>query len=97
MSVTPPTDDELNTLIRARLAGIGIDLSQLHPSDRNPETGSPSQASVLSSLRSFLRNTVPQISGWTPPADGPDAMKLQQQLAPPDTYPSITAGRTEGQ
>lgn len=95
MSVQPPTDAELDTYIRARLAGIGVDLDQLDSEDRDPETGSPSQASVLSSIRELLRETVPAISDWEPPVPddaGNDVHGLAQQAPPPLLYPSITRG-----
>jgi hypothetical protein len=57
MAVTPPTDDELNTYIRSRLALLGIDISVL------PES---QQTSLLSSCRSILRGTVVTISTYTP-------------------------------
>jgi len=57
MAVTPPTDDELNTYIRARLALLSIDISVL------PES---QQTSLLSSCRTILRNTVVAISSYTP-------------------------------
>jgi hypothetical protein len=100
MAIVPPTDAELNTLIRARLAVIGIDLDQLHPTQTNPDTGSPSQASVLASLRSFLRSTVPSISSWQPhvPVGAPaDADRLAQQQAAPALYPSILTAWTDGE
>ena len=98
MAIVPPTDQELDVHIRARLALVGIDLSQLHPTATDPVTGSPSQASVLSSLRSFLRGTVPGVSAWLPatPA-GPDAARLAQQQAPPSLYPSILTAWTDGE
>ncbi|NHC14540.1 hypothetical protein [Motilibacter deserti] len=91
MAIVPPTDAELDTLIKARLALIGIDLSQLHPTQTDPVTGSPSQASILSSLRSFLRGTVPPISNWLPASGvtGADSDRVVQQAAPPAEYPSI--------
>lgn len=100
MALVPPTDEELNTLIRARLALLGIDLSQLHPTTSDPETGSPSQASVLSSLRSFLRGTVPAISAWQPAVpvgEAADAPRLAQQQAAPALYPSILTAWTDGE
>ena len=52
MAITPPTDAELNTYIKARLALIGIDLATLPVSD----TSAPAdQTRVLSSVRNFLR------------------------------------------
>ena len=100
MAIVPPTDEELNTLIRARLALVGIDLTQLHPTAPDPVTGSPSQASVLSSLRTFLRGTVPAVSTWLPavPAGDPaDAARLAQQQAAPALYPSILTAWTDGE
>jgi hypothetical protein len=90
----PPTDDELNTLIRARLASVGIDLDQLPAgTTADPETGAPGRDSVLSSLRSFMRGTVPALAAYqlpaptgTQPADEP---ALSQQRAPM-LYPSIS-------
>jgi len=52
-----PTDDELNTYIRARLALLSIDISVL------PES---TQTSLLSSCRGILRGTVVTISSYTP-------------------------------
>ncbi len=40
MPPTPPTDAELNTMIPARLASVGIDLDQL-PTTSDPATGTP--------------------------------------------------------
>ena len=98
MAIAPPTDEELNALIRARLALVGIDLSQLHPTATDPQTGSPSQASVLTSLRAFLRGTVPAVSSWLPAAPaGADAARLAQQQAPPALYPSILTAWTDGE
>ena len=87
-----PTDAELDTLITARLALVGIDLGQL-PTEPDPATGSPTRAQALTSLRAFLTATVPVISAWLPPAAGPDALIYSQQLDPPAMYPSIDAGR----
>ena len=91
LAIVPPTDAELDTLIKARLALIGIDLSQLPATTSDPVTGAPSQSSVLASLRSFLRGTVPPISNWLPApgVTGPDANRVVQQSAPPAEYPSI--------
>jgi hypothetical protein len=57
MAVTPPTDDELDTYIRSRLALLSIDISVL------PES---QQTSLLSGCRNILRTTVPTISAYTP-------------------------------
>jgi hypothetical protein len=100
MPLTPPTDAELDTMIRARLAALGIDLNQLPAgSTSDPETGSPGQAAVLASLRSFMRSTVAELSAYQLPfagaAGNADPMLLSQQAAPPALYPSIdTARRT---
>lgn len=94
MAPTPPTDDELNIMIRARLASVGIDLDQLPPgTERDPQTGSPGRDSALASLRSFMRTTVDTLSAYQLPApDGTDpaqAAELSQQAAP-ILYPSIS-------
>jgi hypothetical protein len=92
MAPIPPTDDQLNTMIRARLASVGIDLDQL-PATADPVTGTPSLNSVLSSLRSFMRSTVPTLAAYQLPGpDGTDpaqAAELSQQGPPPALYPSI--------
>lgn len=87
-----PTDDQLDTLITARLALVGIDLGQL-PEQPDPVTGAPTRLQALVSLRAFLTATVPAISAWSPPATGPDAPRYAQQLDPPSLYPSIDSGR----
>jgi hypothetical protein len=94
--VTPPapTDAELNVLIRARLASLGIDLDQLPPgTTADPETGSPGRDSVLASLRSFMRGTVATLAAYQLPApagsDPATAAALSQQRAPM-LYPSIS-------
>lgn len=94
MAATPPTDEELNVMIRARLASVGVDLDQLPPGTvRDPVTGSPGQDSVLASCRSFIRGTVAELSAYElPPPDGTDpsiADELSQQRAPM-LYPSIS-------
>jgi hypothetical protein len=98
MPPVPPTDDELNTMIRARLASIGIDLDQL-PASTDPVTGTPALDSVLSSLRNFMRSTVPTIAGYQLPApEGTDpaaAAELSQQGPAPVLYPSILTAWTE--
>ncbi|SCF00849.1 hypothetical protein GA0074695_2840 [Micromonospora viridifaciens] len=92
MAPTPPTDAELNTLIRARLAALGIDLNQLPPgSTPDPETGSPGQDSVLASLRSFLRGTVAALAAYQMPTPGttdPAVGKALSQQHVPILYPS---------
>jgi hypothetical protein len=88
----PPTDDELDTLIRARLALLGIDLDQLPPGTAaDPETGAPGRETALASLRSFLRTTVLPLSAYRFDADP----ALAQQTAPPLLYPSITHAWTD--
>jgi hypothetical protein len=94
MAPTPPTDDELNVMIRARLASVGVDLDQLPPGTvPDPVTGSPGRDSVLASLRSFVRGTVEELSAYQLPApDGTNpslADELSQQRAPM-LYPSIS-------
>lgn len=70
----PPTDAELDAYIKARLALVGIDLGQLPLSDPSAPAD---QTRVLSSLRNFLRGTVPVISNYLadvqqfPPAEYP--------------------------
>jgi hypothetical protein len=61
MAITLPTDEELNTFILARLATIGIDISTLPVSDSSAPAD---QTRVLSSLRSFIRNSSPEISQY---------------------------------
>lgn len=91
MPPTPPTDDELDTLIRARLALLGIDLDQLPPgTTADPVTGAPGRDTALASLRSFLRTTVVQVSSYRFGADP----ALAQQVAPPLLYPSIVSAWT---
>ncbi|MEU1607986.1 hypothetical protein [Micromonospora matsumotoense] len=94
MAPTPPTDAELDVLIRARLASLGIDLAQLPPgTTADPQTGSPGQDTVLASLRSFVRGTVGTLAAYQPPApagtDPAVARALSQQPAPM-LYPSIS-------
>lgn len=93
MAPPQPTDDELNVMVRARLASVGIDLDQLPPgTDRDPVTGSPGRDSVLRSLRSYLRSTVAELSAYRlPPPEGTagDDAALSQQRAPM-LYPSVS-------
>jgi len=92
MAPNPPTDDELNALIRARLALLGIDLDQLPPgTEADQVTGAPGQETALASLRSFLRSTVGPLAAYR---FGTDAA-LAQQTAPPLLYPSITHAWTD--
>jgi hypothetical protein len=98
MAPTPPTDAELNTFIRARLASLGIDLDQLPPGTAaDPETGSPGRDSVLASLRSFVRGTVAALAAYQMPAPAgtePIVAKALSQQPAPMLYPSIsTIGR----
>lgn len=91
MAPKPPTDDELNALIRARLALLGIDLDQLPPGTAaDPVTGAPGRDTALANLRSFLRTTVLPLAAYR---FGPDP-SLAQQVAPPLLYPSITEAWT---
>jgi hypothetical protein len=71
----PPTDAELDTLIRARLALIGIDLAQLPLSDPSAPAD---QTRVMNSLRNFLRTTPPVVSDYSPSV----------QDHPPVVYPA---------
>ncbi len=94
MPPTPPTDAELDVLIRARLALVGIDIDQLPPGTQpDPVTGSPGRDTVFRSLRAFLRGTVTTISAYqVPPPAGTDpayVAPLSQQRAPL-LYPSIS-------
>ncbi|ROP27064.1 hypothetical protein EDC03_2992 [Pseudokineococcus lusitanus] len=94
-------DAELDTLIRTRLALVGVDLTQL-PTEPDPATGSPTQAQAYASLRTFLAGplvdgvrqggALQALARWTPPAPSPE---LAQQEAAPSLYPSITAAWTE--
>jgi hypothetical protein len=90
LSLSQPTDAELDVMIRARLASIGIDLDQLPAgSTADPDTGSPGRDSVLASLRGFMRTTVLPLSSYTFASDA----ALAQQVAPPKLYPSIDVAR----
>ncbi|MFF4832879.1 hypothetical protein [Streptomyces sp. NPDC001315] len=86
----PPTQDQLDTYVRTRLALAGFDLSLL-PEQADPATGVPTRAQVIASLRSFVASTPGAIAGWTPPADSPASA---QQASPPLLYPSITEAWT---
>lgn len=91
MPPTPPTDDELNTLIKARLAVLGIDLDQLPPGTAaDPATGAPGRDTALAALRIFLRTTVATLSAYRFGSDP----ALAQQVAPPLLYPSIVTAWT---
>ena len=94
MTARPPTDAELDAMIMARLASMGIDLTQLAPGTASdPETGSPGRDAALRTLRSFVRGTVERISEYMFPAvpggTREDASALSQQTAVPTMYPSI--------
>lgn len=104
MPVPTPSDAELDAYIKARLALAGVDLSQLPPTQTDPVTGAPSQASVLASLRSFVAGSAnaqgvrtggsPRvINRWQPTAASD---QLAQQEAPPALYPSIYSAWTDG-
>jgi hypothetical protein len=80
-TTVPPTDAELDVLIRARLQLIGIDLGQLPLSDPS----APDQTRVMSSLRNFLRSTPKTISDYAPSV----------QDHPPVVYPSPFTAWTE--
>jgi hypothetical protein len=90
---TPPTDAELDVLIRARLALVGIDLDQLPPGTQpDPVTGSPGRESVLASLRAFLRGTVTTLSAYqvpVAPGTAPELVVPLSQQRAPMLYPSI--------
>ena len=94
MAPTPPTDAELDTLIRARLAAVGIDLDQLPAGTvPDPVTGSPGRDSVLASLRSFIRGTVAILSSYqlpVPAGTDPAHVKPLSQQPAPMLYPSIS-------
>ncbi len=80
MAPTPPSDAELDVMIRARLAAVGIDLDQLPPgTTADPVTGTPGRDSVLASLRSFMRGTVNTLASYEA---GPEHA--------PMLYPSIS-------
>jgi len=91
MAATSPTDSELDIMIRARLASLGIDLDQLPPGTAaDPSTGSPGRDSVLASLRSFVRGSVATLAAYQMPTPaGSDSAALSQQRAPM-LYPSIS-------
>jgi hypothetical protein len=71
----PPTDAELDALIRARLRLVGIDLEQLPVSDPSAPAD---QTRVMNSLRNFLRSTPKTISDYAPSV----------QDHPPVVYPA---------
>lgn len=81
MAIIPPTDDELNTLILARLANIGIDITTLPVSDSSAPAD---QTRVLSSVRGFIRNSA-QISQYV----------ADIQEVPPVMYPAELSAWSE--
>ncbi|GAA1676793.1 hypothetical protein GCM10009733_087090 [Nonomuraea maheshkhaliensis] len=93
MAPPAPTDAELDTAIRARLAILGIDLDQLPPgTTADPETGAPGRDTVMASLRSFMRGSVAALAAYRLPApDGtsPAAEPALSQQRAPMLYPSI--------
>jgi hypothetical protein len=86
------SDDALDTLITTRLALAGVDLTQL-PEVADPATGVPTREQAMTSLRTFLRDTVPAINAWQPPVASPEAA---QQAAAPLLYPSIATAWAPG-
>ena len=80
--MAPPTDAELDAMIRARLQLIGIDLAQLPVSDPSAPAD---QTRVMSSLRNFLRTTPPVVSDYSPSV----------QDHPPVVYPAPFTAWTE--
>ena len=97
MTLSQPTDAELDVMIRARLASIGIDIDQLPAgSQPDPETGSPGRDTALAGLRSFVRTTIVPLAAYqfaVPEAGPDDRAALAQQVAPPALYPSIDIER----
>jgi hypothetical protein len=71
----PPTDAELDALIRACLQLVGIDLNQLPVSDPSAPAD---QTRIMASLRNFLRTTPKTISDYAPDV----------QNHPPVVYPA---------
>src|SRR5258708_5867547 len=88
-----PTDEQLDTYIRARLALAGVDLNQL-PESSDPTTGAPTRSQALDSLRTFVKSPPPAIANWAPSASGAWAAAYAQQASPPLEYPSITEAWT---
>lgn len=87
------TDAQLDAMIEARLALLGIDLGQLPPgTEPDPATGSPGRDTAMAALRDFSRERLPQLARYrlpTPPLgrDGDDHDR--QQSFPPLLYPSV--------
>jgi hypothetical protein len=82
MPPIPPTDAELDAMILARLALVGIDLEQLPLSDPSAPAD---RTRVMSSLRNFLRSTPPAISAYSPSV----------QDHPPVVYPAPLTAWTD--
>jgi hypothetical protein len=98
VTLSQPTDAELDVMIRARLASIGIDIDQLPAgSQPDPETGSPGRDTALASLRGFVRTTIVPLAAYQfavpGTVDPDDRAALAQQAAPPALYPSIDIER----
>jgi len=97
VTLSQPTDAELDVMIRARLASIGIDIDQLPAgSQPDPETGSPGRDTALAGLRGFVRTTIVPLAAYqfaVPEAAPDDRAALAQQVAPPALYPSIDIER----
>jgi hypothetical protein len=97
VTLSQPTDAELDVMIRARLASIGIDIDQLPAgSQPDPETGSPGRDTALAGLRGFVRTTIVPLAAYqfaVPEAGPDDRAALAQQVAPPTLYPSIDIER----
>ncbi|MET8828483.1 hypothetical protein ABZX40_22725 [Streptomyces sp. NPDC004610] len=89
----PPTAEQVDAYIRTRLALAGFDL-ELLPETPDPETGVPTRAQVLASLRSFVTSSPPALAGWAPPVTGKPGAVYAQQAAAPLIYPSITESWT---
>ncbi|MEV5613108.1 hypothetical protein [Streptomyces sp. NPDC052225] len=89
MSVDPLSQEQLDAYIRARLALAGFDVEKL-PERPDPETGVPTRAQVLASLRSFVASTPAALASWAPPASSP---AYAQQGAVPLIHPSIDEAR----
>jgi hypothetical protein len=98
VSLSQPTDAELDVMIRARLAVLGIDLDQLTAgTTADPETGSPGRDTALAGLRSFVRTTILPLAAYQFATTGPaeDQPALAQQVGVPALYPSIDSRRQD--
>jgi len=73
--VVDPTDEQLDTFIRARLDLIGVSLDDLPANDPNAPAD---QVRILAALRTFLRTVPPQIS----------AFPMDVQVTLPVLYPA---------